>query len=66
MLVQKMKDELGITFKYTDEAEAEVYLSNVNNYLRTVSYRKIIRRHLEARIQVNMFILILHIFNNFP
>ena len=40
MLVQKMKDELGITFKYADEAEAQVYLSDVNNYLRTASYRK--------------------------
>ena len=49
MLVQNMKDELGITFKYTDEAEAEVYLSNVNNYLRTVSYRKNYQKALRGK-----------------
>lgn len=49
MLVQKMKDELGITFKYTDEAEAEVYLSDVNNYLRTASYRKNYQKALRGK-----------------
>lgn len=39
-LVQKMRDEKGITFKYFSEEEAAEYLSNVNNYMRTASYRK--------------------------
>lgn len=40
-LVKKMEIEKGIQFKYTSEAEAENYLSNINNYLRTAAYRKI-------------------------
>lgn len=39
-LINKMKYEKGITFKYTSEEEAERYLSNINNYLRTAAYRK--------------------------
>lgn len=39
-LVKKMEIEKGIQFKYTSEAEAENYLSNINNYLRTAAYRK--------------------------
>lgn len=38
-LVKKMRDEKGITFKYTSEDAAEIYLTNVNNYLRTAAYR---------------------------
>lgn len=37
-----MNVEKGITFKYTSEAEAENYLANVNNYLRTAAYLKIL------------------------
>ena len=44
-LVAKMKKEKGISFKYTSEAEAEAYLENVNNYLRTVAYRKNYKKH---------------------
>ena len=39
-LIIKMKTERGIHFKYTSDTEAENYLTNVNNYLRTVAYRK--------------------------
>ncbi len=39
-LVTKMKIEKGIYFKYISETEAEDYLTNINNYLRTASYRK--------------------------
>ena len=39
-LITKMKIEKGIQFKYTSEADAENYLTNVNNYLRTAAYRK--------------------------
>lgn len=39
-LIQKMKDEKGITFSLVSEKEAEEYLFYVNNFLRTASYRK--------------------------
>lgn len=39
-LVAKMRDEKGITFKYTTEEAAAAYLSDVNNYLRTAAYRQ--------------------------
>lgn len=39
-IVEKMKYEKGITFNYVSEEEAELYLSTVNNYMRTASYRK--------------------------
>lgn len=44
-LVEKMKNEKGITFKYTSETEAENYLTDVNNYLRTAAYRKNYQKH---------------------
>lgn len=39
-LIQKMKEEKGISFSLVSESEAEEYLFNVNNFLRTASYRK--------------------------
>ena len=39
-IIKKMKKDKGITFKYTDEQNAEEFLSSINNYLRTASYRK--------------------------
>lgn len=39
-LVTEMKNDRGITFNYMDENLAVEYLSNINNYLRTASYRK--------------------------
>ncbi len=39
-IVKKMKEEKGITFEYISENEAVSYLRNVNNYMRTASYRK--------------------------
>lgn len=47
-LIVKMKDEKGIHFKYNTEAEAEYYLTNVNNYLRTASYRKNYQKHTKG------------------
>ena len=47
-LVTKMKNEKGILFKYTSEAEAENYLANVNNYLRTAAYRKNHQKHIKG------------------
>lgn len=44
-LVAMLKDEKGITFKYMDTVEAEQYLSDRNNYLRTASYRKNYDKH---------------------
>lgn len=44
-LVSMLKDEKGITFKYMDTGEAEEYLSDRNNYLRTASYRKNYDKH---------------------
>lgn len=35
-----MKDEKGIAFCIVSEKEAEEYLFNINNFLRTASYRK--------------------------
>ncbi len=39
-LIQKMKKEKGIKFNLISEADAEIYMLNSNNYLRTASYRK--------------------------
>ncbi len=44
-LVEKMKTEKGITFNYITPNKAENYLLNVNNYLRTSSYRKNYTKH---------------------
>ena len=47
-LVIKMKNEKGISFKYTSEVDAENYLANVNNYLRTAAYRKNYQKHTKG------------------
>lgn len=47
-LVEKMKDDQGITFNYHTLDEAERYLIEVNNYLRTASYRKNYKKHTEG------------------
>ncbi len=39
-LVEKLKNQKGIRFEKMSEKEAEEYLLDVNNYLRTASYRK--------------------------
>lgn len=39
-LVMKLRDEKGVTFKYITEQEAENFLRNRNNYMRTAAYRK--------------------------
>lgn len=47
-LITKMKNEKGITFKYISESNAESYLINVNNYLRTAAYRKNYQKHTKG------------------
>ena len=44
-LVAMLKNEKGITFNYIDVAEAQAYLNDKNNYLRTASYRKNYDKH---------------------
>lgn len=44
-LVAMLRDEKGITFHYMSESEAEQYLTDRNNYLRTASYRKNYDKH---------------------
>ena len=45
-LVKKLKDEKGIKFNITNETDAAEYIKNINNYLRTASYRKNYVKHL--------------------
>lgn len=47
-LIEKMKTEKGIQFIHTSEFDSEFYLSNVNNYLRTASYRKNYQKHTKG------------------
>lgn len=47
-LVRKMRDDKGITFKYVTEEKAEEYLTNVNNYMRTASYRQNYQKYLQG------------------
>lgn len=47
-LVMKMRDEKGITFKYTTEDRAEAYIKDVNNYLRTAAYRQNYQKHTKG------------------
>ena len=47
-LIAKMKNEKGISFKYTSESDAENYLANINNYLRTAAYRKNYQKHTKG------------------
>ncbi|QNU67372.1 Abi family protein [Ruminiclostridium herbifermentans] len=44
-LISKLKNDKGITFKYTSEKEAELYLQKRNNYMRTAAYRKNYKKH---------------------
>lgn len=43
-----MRDEKGITFKYTTEDEAKAYLTNINNYLRTFAYCQNYQKHTKG------------------
>ena len=47
-LVRKMRDDKGIAFKYVTEEKAEEYLTNVNNYMRTASYRQNYQKYLQG------------------
>lgn len=47
-LVDKLRDEKGVTFKYVTEDNAERYLAQVNNYLRTAAYRKNYQKYLNG------------------
>lgn len=48
-LVTKMKIEKGITFSKLSEKRAEKYLFDINNYLRTASYRKNYQKYLNGQ-----------------
>ncbi|MCD7957370.1 MAG: Abi family protein [Lachnospiraceae bacterium] len=48
-LVAKMRDEKGITFKYTSEEVAVKYLTDVNNYLRTAAYRQNYQKNIKGK-----------------
>lgn len=47
-LIHKLRDEKGVTFKYISEQEAELFLRDRNNYMRTASYRKNFLKHTEG------------------
>lgn len=47
-LVEKMRDEKGITFRYVSEEQAAEYLSGINNYLRTASYRQNYQKYMNG------------------
>ena len=49
-LIEEMA-ERGITFNYINTESAEVYLSEINNYLRTASYRKNYQKYQRGRKQ---------------
>lgn len=48
-IIEMMKNEKGIRFQYTSEKSAEKYLEDVNNYLRTASYRKNYQKYLNGK-----------------
>jgi len=48
-LITKMKIEKGITFSKLSEKCAEKYLFDINNYLRTASYRKNYQKYLNGQ-----------------
>ena len=50
-LIQKLKDEKGVTFKYIDEVHAEDFLKYRNNYMRTASYRKNYQKYTMGKNQ---------------
>ena len=56
-----LRDEKGITFHHMSESEAEQYLTDRNNYLRTASYRKNYDKHRTGAMPGNTFALILPI-----
>ena len=51
-LVTKMKVEKGISFSKFSEKHAEKYLFDINNYLRTASYRKNYQKYRSLLIQM--------------
>lgn len=50
-LVEKLRDKKGVTFKYEKEETAEVFLRDINNYLRTAAYRKNYQKHLSGSLR---------------
>ena len=48
-LVTKMKIDKGVTFSKFSEKRAEKYLFDINNYLRTASYRKNYQKYLNEQ-----------------
>lgn len=48
-LVQKLKNEKGIRFNIVSEEDAENYLLDTNNYMRTASYRKNYQKYTKGK-----------------
>lgn len=44
-LIKQLKENKGVTFKIIDESSAVSYIKDINNYLRTASYRKNYIKH---------------------
>lgn len=55
-LIKMLKIDKGVTFKYTSEEKAEKYLEDVNNYLRTASYRKNYQKYQNGKELVGKYI----------
>lgn len=53
-LVDMLKNEKGITFDIMTEAEAVNYFRDINNYLRTASYRKITKNIKAEKMSANI------------
>lgn len=48
-LISKLKNEKGVEFNIKSEKETIDYISKVNNYLRTASYRKNYRKNHQGK-----------------
>lgn len=48
-LINKLRDEKGVTFNYVTEQDAVRYISDKNNYMRTASYRRNYQKHLNGK-----------------
>ena len=44
-LIKQLKNDKGITFNIISEQDAGTYIKDINNYLRTASYRKNYEKH---------------------
>lgn len=59
-LIGQLKEK-GVKFDIITEADAAVYIKDINNYLRTASYRKTTKSISLVKTKENILVLILHI-----